>query len=94
MHFGRVVGTVVCTVKVPSFHAQRLLLVQPVDAEGTPVARPLVAVDCVSAAPGQTVFYVRAREAAMALPDPFNPADAAITGIVDRVQRYADGERR
>jgi microcompartment protein CcmK/EutM len=40
-------------------------------------------VDLVSAAPGQWVFYVRAREAAAAMPDPDNPADAAIVGIVD-----------
>ncbi len=46
----------------------------------------MVAVDLVSAAPGQRVFYVRAREAASALPDPDNPADAAIVGIVDEVR--------
>jgi ethanolamine utilization protein EutN len=91
MNFGRVIGTVVCTVKTPSFRAQRLLLVEPTDPEGQPVARPLVAVDVVSAAPGQRVFYVRAREAATALPDAFNPADAAITGLVDHVHRYAGG---
>jgi microcompartment protein CcmK/EutM len=44
-----------------------------------------VAIDLVSAAPGQRVFYVRGREAANALPDPDNPADAAIVGIVDEV---------
>jgi microcompartment protein CcmK/EutM len=93
VNFGRVVGTVVCTAKVGAFHGQRLLLLQPTDSDGTPTGRPLVAVDCVSAAPGQSVFYVRAREAAASLPDPDNPADAAITGIVDAVQRDAEGRR-
>jgi len=81
-----VIGTVVCTAKVPSFHAHRLLLLEPTDAAGTVQGKPLVAVDLVSAAPGQSVFYVRGREAANALPDADNPADAAITGIVDAVR--------
>lgn len=86
MQFARVIGTVVCTAKVPSFRAHRLLLLEPTDAAGAAQGKPLVAVDLVSAAPGQSVFYVRGREAANALPDPDNPADAAITGIVDSVR--------
>lgn len=86
MHFARVMGTVVCTAKVPSWRGQRLLLMQPTDPHGAPQGRMLVAVDLVSAATGQRVFYVRGREAANALPDPDNPADAAIVGIVDDVR--------
>ena len=83
MNFGRVLGTVVCTLRVPSCRGQRLLLVQPTDTAGTDQGRALVAVDLVSSATGQRVFFVRGREAANALPDPDNPADAAIVGIVD-----------
>ena len=86
MLFARVIGTVVCTEKVPSWTGHRLLLLQPTDSAGAATGRPLVAVDLVSAAPGQQVFYVRAREAAAALPNPDNPADAAIVGIVDEVR--------
>jgi microcompartment protein CcmK/EutM len=89
MHFARVTGTVVCTAKVPSWRGQRLLLMQPTDPHGVPQGRTLVAVDLVSAAPGQRVFYVRGREAANALPDADNPADAAIVGIVDDVRAPA-----
>ena len=87
MLFARVIGTVVCTEKVRSFTGHRLLLIQATDAQGTVQAtRPFAAIDLVSAAPGQRVFYVRGREAANALPDPDNPADAAIVGIVDDVR--------
>ena len=86
MHFARVVGTVVCSEKVPSWRGQRLLLLQPTDAQGEEHGRMLVAVDLVSAGPGQRVFYVRGREAANALDHPENPADAAIVGIVDAVR--------
>jgi ethanolamine utilization protein EutN len=89
VHFARVIGTVVCTEKVPSFHAQRMLLLEPTDSAGAKTGKPLVAIDLVSAAPGQRVFYVRGREAANALPDADNPADAAIVGIVDAVREGA-----
>ena len=93
MHFARVVGTVVCTEKVRAFRGHRLLVIEPADAAGTPRGGRLVAVDLVSAAPGQHVFYVRGREAANALPDADNPADAAIVGLVDAVREAPAGGR-
>jgi microcompartment protein CcmK/EutM len=86
MHFARVTGTVVSTAKVPSWRGQRLLVIEPTDPQGKPTGKRVVAIDLVSAAPGQFVFWVRGREAANALPDPDNPADAAIVGIVDDVR--------
>ncbi|MEY4070132.1 MAG: hypothetical protein RL721_746 [Candidatus Eisenbacteria bacterium] len=86
MLFARVLGTVVATEKVPAWKGHRLLLLETTDPAGTPVGgRPFVAVDLVSAAPGQRVFVVRGREAAVALPNADNPADAAIVGLVDHV---------
>ena len=94
MHFARVIGTVVCTAKVPAWRGHRLLVLEATDPQGAGTGRRLVAVDLVSAAPGQRVFYVRGREAANALPDPDNPADAAIVGIVDDVREAADAGAR
>ena len=86
MLFARVVGTVVCTVKVPSWKGQRLLLLETTDPAGQPTgSRPFTAIDLVSAAPGQRVFVVRGREAAVALANAENPADAAIVGLIDHV---------
>jgi microcompartment protein CcmK/EutM len=88
MLFARVIGTVVCTEKVPSWRGQRLLLCETTDPSGKAAgARPFAAIDLVSAAPGQRVFIVRGREAAVALANPENPADAAIVGLVDQVTR-------
>jgi ethanolamine utilization protein EutN len=95
--FARVIGTVVCTEKVPSFVGHRMLLLEATDSAGVGAGKRLVAIDLVSAAPGQRVFYVRGREAANALPDADNPADAAIVGIVDEVRETpwtATTERR
>ncbi len=94
MHFARVIGTVVTTEKVRSWRGSRILLVSPCDSSGKATgAKPLAAIDLVSAAPGQLVFYVRGREAAVALANPENPADAAIVGLVDSV-REAPGAMR
>lgn len=86
MRFARVRGTVVCTAKVPAWIGQRLLLIEPTDVAGQSQGRPFVAVDLVSAGPGERVFYVKGREAASALAQPDNPADAAIVGIVDHAR--------
>jgi len=95
MLFARVVGTVVCTEKVSSWRGQRLLLLETTDAAGKPAGgRPWCAVDLVSAAPGQRVFVVRGREAAVALANPENPADAAIVGLVDHVHESPPGAGR
>ena len=90
MQLARVIGDVVATRKDPGFDSIPLLLLQPIAADGTNVGRLLVAVDSVGAGVGETVFFVRGREASF----PFHPkemaADAAIVGIVDQPQIYAD----
>ena len=86
MEYGEVIGTVVATRKVPAWSGERLLRVQPIDAQGVPIGKKLVALDITSAAPGQRVFFVRGREAAHVLADVFNPADAAIVAQVDRLE--------
>ncbi|MFN8179374.1 MAG: EutN/CcmL family microcompartment protein [bacterium] len=83
MNFARVIGTVWCTAKDESLHGVRLLVLQPETETGAASGAPLVAADTVSARTGDLVFFVRAREAAKALPGQFAPVDAAILGIVD-----------
>jgi ethanolamine utilization protein EutN len=83
VQLARVVGDVVATRKEPAFDGVALLVVQPIAADGRPVGRTLVALDSVGAGVGETVFFVRGREASF----PFLPAevaaDATIVGIVD-----------
>ena len=49
----------------------------------------MVACDTQQAGPGETVFFIGGREASLPLPEPFNPSDATVTGIVDAVTRDA-----
>lgn len=83
MQLARVIGEVVSTVKDANLTGQKMLVVQPIAADGAPSGRTLVALDSVGAGVGENVFFVRGREAAF----PFHPAepptDASIVGIVD-----------
>jgi len=92
LHLARVIGTVWATQKVPTLTGQRLLVVQPLERDLSRKGKPLVAVDTVSAAPGQLVYLVKSREASKALEERFNPVDAAIVGIVDDVNVVDNGK--
>ncbi len=83
MYLGRVVGTVVASHKVEGLVGQKMLLVQPLDDQLNENGRVQAAVDTVQAGPGDLVYLVGSREAALALEPWFVPVDAAIVGIVD-----------
>ncbi|MXY69154.1 MAG: ethanolamine utilization protein EutN [Acidobacteriia bacterium] len=84
MRLARVVGNVCATVKDPQLEGLKLLLLQPIDAVGTDVGTPLVALDSVGAGAGETVYWSGRREACLAF-DPQVPSDASVTGIVDSI---------
>ena len=86
MTLARVVGTVVATQKHRKFEGAKLLLVQPVTLEDTPRGVVLLAVDAVGAGVNDKVLVViEGRAAAEAVGRTGTPVDAAIIGIVDRV---------
>ena len=82
----RVIGTVVATQKHRKFEGAKLLLVQPLTLEDTPRGPALLAVDAVGAGVHEKVLVViEGRAAAEAVGRKGTPVDAAIIGIVDRV---------
>jgi len=86
MILGLVVGTLVSTKKNRKFESAKLLLVQPLDEDGGPRGVPLLAIDSVGAGVGERVLLVvEGRAAGEALGRKAAPVDAAIVGIVDRV---------
>lgn len=88
MQLAEVTGTLVATVKYDGLEGVRLLIVQPLDRNRVPEGGMVVAADAVSmAGPGELVYIVGSREAALAMPVPFVPVDHAIVGIVDEVHR-------
>ncbi len=87
MLIARVVGTVVSTVKHPSFHNYKLLVVQPLHASGQEDARDFVALDVAHAGIGDVVLVNQegggAREV---LNDPHAPVISLIVGVLDSVE--------
>ena len=92
MLLGRVIGTVVPSLLAEELSATPLLWVQPLDRDGQPEGEPLVCADGTRmAGPGQTIYWVASREAALTLDPWFVPVDDAIVGLVDEVRIYRDG---
>ena len=88
MKLGRVIGRVVCTRKHGSLDGLALLLVQPLDGQERAAGPAIVAFDTARAGEGDLVFTESGKEAAQANPNGwFSPADAAILGVVDAVNR-------
>ncbi len=87
MIIGRVVGTVVATQKRPQFEGAKLLLVQPETPQGVAFGTTLLAIDSVGAGVSERVLVViEGRAAGEALGRKLAPVDAAIIGIVDRLE--------
>jgi ethanolamine utilization protein EutN len=80
MYLGKVVGTVVCSVKDDGLAGTKLLLVRRLHGGGT-----VVAIDAVGAGAGETVYVCRGREAAFAFKPREVPTEATIVAIVDEV---------
>ena len=85
MILARVIGTVWATRKDEKLQGLKLQIVRPVTLDYKDREGFLVAVDAVGAGVGETVFFVRGKEAAFPYWPTEVPADAGIVGIVDQV---------
>lgn len=82
MLLGIVVGSVWCTRKVEALTGQAFLLVAPEGYQGP----ALVCADRAGAGPGDQVLVTRGSAARRPAGEDL-PVDAAIVGIVDRIER-------
>jgi ethanolamine utilization protein EutN len=86
MQLGRVEGTVTATIKSEGLTGIKLLIVQPLTRALEPDGEWLVCADATAqAGPGELIYFIGGREAAVALPEEFVPVDHAIVGIVDQI---------
>jgi microcompartment protein CcmK/EutM len=83
MQLARVIGDIVVTCKDKTLTGIKLMVLQPIAADGSNAGRTLVAVDAVGAGVGETVFFVRGKEASFPFYPTEVPTDAGIVGIVD-----------
>lgn len=86
MYIGKVVGTVVATIKISHLESHKLLLVDQLDLQGQETGYYDIAVDVVQSGPGDTVLVIDEGNGARQVLD-LDPGAvrAVIVGVVDEV---------
>ncbi len=86
MYIGKVIGTVVATIKISHLESRKLLLVDQLNLKGQETGYYDIAVDVVQAGPGDTVLVIDEGNGARQILgiDP-GAIRAVIVGVVDEV---------
>ncbi len=90
MIIARILGTVVSTQKDERLMGKKLLIVRPINLDGTETNAYVVAVDTVGAGFHERVLVVSGSSARLAQGMKDAPVDAAIIGVVDTVDVVND----
>ena len=90
MIIARILGTVVSTQKDSRLVGKKLLVVRPLNVDGTDQAGYTVAVDTVGAGFDERVLVVAGSSARLAEGMKDSPVDAAIVGVIDTVDVVDD----
>ncbi len=83
MLLAKVIGTVVASAKSARTDGLKMLILQPLDLEGSPKGSYVVAFDAVGAGDGEVVLYAAGSSARQTPATDGRPADATIFAIVD-----------
>jgi ethanolamine utilization protein EutN len=90
MLIGSVVGNLVATQKNAKLEGAKLLLVQPLDLEGNARGNVVLAIDGVDAGVGDRVLLIQdGRSAQLVLGRGTSAVDAAVIGVVDRLELHS-----
>jgi ethanolamine utilization protein EutN len=88
MIVGRVVGSIVSTVKHSAYASTKLLLVEPLSLDGTVAGPEIVCVDTVGAGAGELVLVCKEGAAArQVLNKKHAPVRSLVIGVIDQVER-------
>jgi ethanolamine utilization protein EutN len=86
MLIGRVIGDVVATQKAPSHEGRKILLVQPVNLDGSDRGEEVLALDAVDAGVGDRVLVAtEGWSATTAVGREQAPIDMAVVGVIDSI---------
>ena len=88
MILAKVLGNVVATQKNPRYGEARIMLVQPVNPDGTSRGASILALDSVDAGEGDLVVVVQEGWSASTAStgEPGAAIDSAIVGVVDYIE--------
>ena len=87
MLLGKVIGDVVATQKNSRYEGARVMVVQPINPDGTPRGATMLALDSVDSGEGDVVIVVQEGWGAStaATGEPGAAIDSAIVGVVDYI---------
>jgi microcompartment protein CcmK/EutM len=85
MFLAKVVGTVWSTKKTPDLEGVKFLIVHPYDLDKEPTRNIVVVADRLGAGAGEMVICAYGKAARSAIGDQEMSIEAAVVGIVDRV---------
>lgn len=85
MFIGKVVGTLWSTKKTPNIDSLRFLVIHPLNLNKAPNTDIVVAADVLGAGIGEYVMVAFGRAARLAVGDENCSIEAAVTGIIDRI---------
>ncbi|MGH9434214.1 MAG: EutN/CcmL family microcompartment protein [Terriglobia bacterium] len=86
MLIGKVVGDIVATQKAPSHEGRKVLIVQPLNLDGTDRGDAVLALDAVDAGVGDRVLIVTEGWSAMTSVGRVQaPIDMAVIGVIDTI---------
>jgi microcompartment protein CcmK/EutM len=83
MIIARILGTVVSTQKDERLHGKKLMIVKPINLDGTDQSGYVVAVDTVGAGFHERVLVVAGSSARLAEGNKDCPVDSASVGVID-----------
>ena len=87
MLIGRVIGEVVATQKHPSHEGRKVLVVQPLNLDGTNRGDAVLALDAIDAGVGDRILLATDGWAASsAVGRPQTPIDMAVIGYIDEIE--------
>ena len=89
MLIGRVIGELVATQKHPSHEGRKVLVVQPLNLDGSDRGDAVLALDAVDAGVGDRILLsTDGWAASSATGRPQSPIDMAVIGFIDRVDLF------
>ncbi len=89
MEIGKVIGTIVSTVKHPAYHGKKLLVVQLMHQPDQPEPASLIAIDQTHAGIGDTVLVLREGNGVRQVTGIKDaPINSAIIGILDSIELH------
>ena len=94
MFLAKVVGTVWSTKKTPDLEGVRFLVVHPYDLEKEPTRSIVVVADRLGAGTGEMVMCAFGKAARTAIGNQDMSIEAAVVGIVDRVDLHESVSER